>query len=153
MIITQTNHHYNFQSNCTFIANTMNITFNGKIHYTTFDTKTSLYFSPDLPLYPTLQTKHYNAPPMLNDTLFKLQLLEPLVKDTLQAASAHKDNLHHLVYEANSAALTSKELHAKLHKNCRWTDTFLSLWRTVPCTPDWNFINPVAWIQHGLSSL
>lgn len=36
---TQTNQHYNFQSNCTFIANTMNITFNGKIHYTNFDTK------------------------------------------------------------------------------------------------------------------
>lgn len=112
----------------------------------------TLYFSPEVPLITELQRKHIVAPPSLNDTFAKLKDLEKQANDSLHEMKTAKEEIHHMAYIPNGAAMTTRYQAAQLRQACSAWDTFISLWITV-ATPHWNAFNPVYWIRNGLSSL
>lgn len=115
--------------------------------YSSRSTSSSLYYHPSIPLQPTLSTKHYTAPPTLNETIQKLQALQEHKQTILQFFKTSKDYLQHLAYVPNAGTIITKKDLEHLNTPCSMTDTFLSLWRIVPCKPTWNHFSPMNLIK------
>lgn len=113
---------------------------------------TCFFYTPDIPLIPIEKIPDLHKPPTLEEHITKLQQLEKQERPKIDQALLIRNNLHHITMEAHSGAITTSHIATELDKPCSAGNTFLSLWKLVPCTPHWSSLDPIVWIKHALNS-